>query len=179
MTMKFEDEVWSALNRLADATSTDQPQEGTTMTLTTAQRAVLVEMMSRQAVNGQATTMTRTHAGVPAWWTNNGHSIRQDELTALNFHGLAGCANEPSPVKHIWRVNVEEAQAALQATQTPTDQPPAQHLPRRGDAVERWLEATRDLTGAGPGWVRVLNQVLEDYRHRADAGVALDADLEG
>lgn len=221
--------------------------------LTTAQRKVLEEMLTRQTDHSVATTLKRARAGVPAWWTNNGQSISQVELDGLAERNLAHIAYEPTDTKHIWCVHTEAAQAALRATTGPTytiadalqdkhastvtvdagdlaelldasadldnvpdswtrlrrvvrpvpgvpeeylgiplddvlrnnwDQPEvewwrrgvtaATDFPRRGDAVERWLERKWNRADAGPGWCRVLGELLDEYRQRADAGEPLD-----
>lgn len=50
---------------------------------------------------------------------------------------------------------------------------PEDRMPRHGDAVDRWLTAKRDIKGAGPGWVKVTNQLLNDYQRHADYLVPL------
>ncbi len=60
---------------------------------------------------------------------------------------------------------------------TRADSPEA--LPRRGDAVDRWLKEWRDDFKGFNGddvWA-VLDDMLDDYRLHADTGTALDADV--
>lgn len=97
------------------------------------------------------------------------HVYRWDAIRWLMEGDLISKRYTANPSKII--VGITDAgRAALQATE-PTQ---AQHLPRRGDAVERWLAATLDKY---PG--TTAGDLLTLYRMRADAGVALDADLEG
>lgn len=50
------------------------------------------------------------------------------------------------------------------------------HQPRRGDAIEAWLKAQRDLLtddyGRTPEW-QALDDVLDAYRLHADTGTPL------
>jgi len=50
----------------------------------------------------------------------------------------------------------------------------ARHRPRRGDDVDRWLKAWRDLHAAH-AW-HVVDALLDDYRLHADTGTPLDAE---
>lgn len=52
----------------------------------------------------------------------------------------------------------------------------SRHQARRGDDVEAWLRGWRDLLGGDP-W-HAVNGLLDDYRKRADLGIALDDDSE-
>ena len=64
---------------------------------------------------------------------------------------------------------------------------PTAHNPRRGSDIEAWIKAARD-SWADDGVTRsgrvrptrtvqwyVLDELLDDYRERADIGAALDA----
>lgn len=58
------------------------------------------------------------------------------------------------------------------------------HRPRRGSDVEAWLKRHRDgwAPHEGAGWqeaYRVLDELLDEYRQRADYALPLDATLEG
>lgn len=54
--------------------------------------------------------------------------------------------------------------------------------PRRGDAVAEWIKRARDEhgheSGDLPAW-RILDELLNDYRLRADTGTPLDQDVQG
>lgn len=61
----------------------------------------------------------------------------------------------------------------------------ARHQPRRGDDVEAWLGNWRTVLASGDGDVRcaecaeTVDDMLEDYRLRADTGTPLDAQVPG
>ena len=55
------------------------------------------------------------------------------------------------------------------------------HQPKRDDDVARWLKATRDGSSRNGRYANiayhVLNDLLDEYRARADYGLTLDDDL--
>lgn len=52
------------------------------------------------------------------------------------------------------------------------------HQPRRNDDVAKWLKAKRDeFAGDQRDWYWVIDQMLEEYRARADYGFTLDHDM--
>lgn len=50
------------------------------------------------------------------------------------------------------------------------------YSPRRGSDVEVWITSWRDRYPPGPAW-KVLDDLLHDYRLRADTGLNLHADI--
>lgn len=48
-----------------------------------------------------------------------------------------------------------------------------EHRPTRGSEVEKWIENTRDHYGPGGPRFDALDELLFDYRQRADYGVDL------
>ena len=55
--------------------------------------------------------------------------------------------------------------------------PSDQHQPRRGSDVEAWIKRERDLNAPGCGEHTALDDLLDDYRLRADEGRTL-TDME-
>lgn len=55
---------------------------------------------------------------------------------------------------------------------------PADHQPRRGDAVAAWLKAQRDVYEKGGAW-HALDAALDAYRDHADTGTPLGAKVHG
>jgi hypothetical protein len=55
------------------------------------------------------------------------------------------------------------------------------HFPRRGDAVEAWIEAHRDQYEDGGNDLAydALDTLLGGYRYRADIGISLTDEIEG
>ena len=51
------------------------------------------------------------------------------------------------------------------------------HQPTRGSDVEAWIKAMRDRHPRTPWWT-TLDELLEDYRLRADTGLSLSAPIE-
>lgn len=52
------------------------------------------------------------------------------------------------------------------------------HSPTRGSDVEDWLKRHRDRCAKGTPWFSTVDELLDDYRLRADTGLDLDADLD-
>jgi hypothetical protein len=53
---------------------------------------------------------------------------------------------------------------------------PAQHIPRRGSDVEAWIKARRDSFQIGHHSWYALDELLDDYREKADQGLMLADD---
>lgn len=48
------------------------------------------------------------------------------------------------------------------------------HRPTRGSVVEKWIKDFRDRHAKGTPWFATLDELLDDYRLRADTGADLD-----
>jgi hypothetical protein len=51
------------------------------------------------------------------------------------------------------------------------------HTPRRGSDVEAYIRGFRDMYPKGTPWWATLDELLDDYRLRADTGLSLGVDI--